>query len=93
MTVAGRFGRNLTRIRKEAGLSQEQVAFLAELHRTEVGMLERGARLARVDTLVKLAGALEVTPDELLAGVGWRAGTLRCGEFHEGPEGEPQRRP
>lgn len=66
MSVAGRFGRNLVRLRKGAGLSQEQLAFRASLHRTEIGMLERGTRLARIDTLVKLAGALSVPPGDLL---------------------------
>jgi transcriptional regulator with XRE-family HTH domain len=47
------------------------VAALAGLHRTEIGMLERGFRLPRIDTVVKLAGALEVEPVELLEGMKW----------------------
>src|SRR5260221_2659432 len=56
-------------IRELAHLSQEEVGFLASLHRTEVGQLERGVRLARIDTVVKLAGALEVAPGSLLDGM------------------------
>jgi transcriptional regulator with XRE-family HTH domain len=62
VNVAEHFGGNLRRIRKQAGLSQEQLAESASLHRTEIGMLERGIRLARVDTLLKLAGRLKSTP-------------------------------
>jgi len=64
--LATRFGENLVRCRKRAGLSQEELGFRASLHRTEIGMLERGVRLARMDTLLKLAGAMEVKPEELL---------------------------
>jgi hypothetical protein len=39
--------------------------------RTEVGMLESGARIPRLDTLVKLIGSLEVSADELLDGIEW----------------------
>lgn len=69
--VADRFGGNLVRERKRAGLSQEEVGFRASLHRTEVGMLERGIRLPRIDTLIKLTGSLESSPDELLDGIVW----------------------
>lgn len=81
MTLADRFGRNLVRCRKRAGLSQEELGFRASLHRTEIGMLERGIRLARVDTLVKLAGALEIPPGDLLDGMDWTPGGPRIGTF------------
>jgi transcriptional regulator with XRE-family HTH domain len=71
-TVAKQFGRNLVRCRKRAGLSQEEVGFDAAIHRTEVGMLERGVRLPRIDTLVKLAVALRVEVGELLDGIEWK---------------------
>lgn len=83
MNVAVRFGENLARCRKQARLSQEELAIRANLHRTEVGYLERGARLARVDTLIKLLGALSVSPDELLEGISWESGgqALSDGRF------------
>jgi len=62
---------NLKRCRRAAGISQEEVGFRAELHRTEVGLLERGARVSRIDTLIKLATALGVDAGELLAGIVW----------------------
>jgi len=81
VSVARRFGRNLVRCRKRAGYSQEQLALLASLHRTEIGKLERGERLARIDTLVKLSGSLEVSADDLLDGLDWTPGGPRIGSF------------
>jgi transcriptional regulator with XRE-family HTH domain len=79
--VARRFADNLVRCRKRAGLSQEELGFRASLHRTQVGVLERSARSPRIDTLVKLAGALDVSVDELLNGITWRPGSARLGGF------------
>ncbi|MFP5389642.1 MAG: helix-turn-helix transcriptional regulator [Thermoleophilia bacterium] len=43
--VAERFGANLSRLREQSGVTQEELAFRASLHRTEIGLLERGGRL------------------------------------------------
>jgi transcriptional regulator with XRE-family HTH domain len=69
--VAERFGENLRRVRRREGLSQEQLAVRASLHRTAIGLLEHGARVCRTDTLIQLAGAMAVPPAELLEGVVW----------------------
>lgn len=75
---ARRFGLNLRKARKRVGLSQEEVGFRASLHRIEVGLLERGARMPRVDTLVKVAAAVGVRIDcALLAGITWNSGKVR----------------
>ena len=79
--VATQFGKNLYRCRKQSGLSQEDLAVGASLHRTEIGLLERGERLPRIDTAVKLAGALGVRVSELLADIRWTPGETRPGEF------------
>jgi transcriptional regulator with XRE-family HTH domain len=79
--VATRFGRNLWRCRRRVSLSQEELGARAGLHRTEIGMLEHGTRLARVDTLMKLAGSLGVPPSELLEGIHWTPGTSSEGGF------------
>lgn len=71
LDFATRFGHNLARWRERAGLSQEELGMRAELHRTAVGQLERGQRIARADTLVKLAGSLEIRPEQLLTGLEW----------------------
>ncbi len=85
MTVAERFGANLRDCRKRVGLSQEETAVRASLHRTAVGQIERAERVCRIDTLVKLAGALEVEPGELLTRLEWEPGEMRAGSFKEAP--------
>lgn len=79
--VAVRFGRNLFRCRRRAAMSQEELGNLACLHRTEIGLLEHGTRLPRIDTLMKLAGSLGVEPDELLEGIQWTPGDGELGHF------------
>ncbi|HEY0392560.1 MAG TPA: helix-turn-helix transcriptional regulator [Solirubrobacterales bacterium] len=79
--IAAQFGDNLVRCRKLADLSQDELSFLASVHRTEISQLERGLRIARIDTLAKLYGSLEVEPVELLAGIDWQPGDRRIGRF------------
>jgi transcriptional regulator with XRE-family HTH domain len=81
--VAAHFGANLFRLRERAGITQEEMAFRASLHRTEVGLLERGGRIPRIDTMVKLRDSLGVTADDLLAGITWTPGDFRRGGFSE----------
>ena len=70
MEVARRFGENLRRLRKGADVSQEELGLRCSLHRTEIGLLERGARVPRIDTLIKLASGLGVRNSD---GAGCRA--------------------
>jgi transcriptional regulator with XRE-family HTH domain len=81
MDVAGKFGKNLARCRERANLSQEELAARASLGRSQIAILEGGKRLPRIDTLVKLAGALSIAPDELLEGIVWRPGAAVTGNF------------
>lgn len=53
-------------IRKEKGMSQEELAFKAGLNRAYVGYIERGERKPTVDTLAKLAKSLKVKLSELI---------------------------
>ncbi|MFL5897155.1 MAG: helix-turn-helix domain-containing protein [Solirubrobacterales bacterium] len=69
--AAARLGRNVFMARRRAGFSQEALGALASVHRTEVGLVEKGDRLPRVDTLIKLASALGVDAGKLLEGVDW----------------------
>ena len=87
--IAGVFGDNLARLRRAAGVSQDELSVRASVHRTEISQLERGLRLARIDTLVKLAGSLEVSCDELLAGLEWKPGATVYGSFRFDGEAEP----
>ena len=81
MNVAEHFGENLRRARKRAGLSQEELAVRASLHRTEIGLVERGERSVRLDTAIKLAGAAGVPLAELVAGIEWSPGFSQRGQF------------
>lgn len=83
--IARQFGINLGRARRRTGLSQEALAVLASLHRTEVGLLERGERCPRIDTAVKLAAALEVSVNDLVAGIAWNPGAVHPGGFGIAP--------
>lgn len=84
MSVAERFAQNLVSARKRVGISQEEVAWRASLHRTQLGELERGKRQPRIDTVVKLCGALGVTPNDLLAGIVWRPAQTESRRFLDG---------
>lgn len=69
--LAGRFGKNLIRLRKAMELSQDELAHLSGMHRTEISQLERGSRVPRLDTVVKLCASLEADYAELLDGLSW----------------------
>ncbi len=70
-SVAAYFGEILRLHRIRAGISQEDLGERAGLHRTEIGLLERGERVPRADTVVKLASTLSIRPGELLDGIEW----------------------
>lgn len=57
---------NLRRLRVRRGLSQEALAVDAGVDRSYVGRIERGVENPTVETLDRLAAALEVVVDELL---------------------------
>jgi transcriptional regulator with XRE-family HTH domain len=61
------FGRNLRKLRQATGISQEELAARAGLHRTYVSSVERGNRNVSLENIFALAGALRCDPRELLA--------------------------
>jgi transcriptional regulator with XRE-family HTH domain len=73
MSPQERFAANLRQARIEAGISQEELGYRCELHRTEISLLERAGREPRLGTILKLAGALKTTPGELCEGASWNA--------------------
>ena len=66
MSVCKRVGQNLRRAREALGISQEDLADRAGLHRTYVSGVERGVRNPTVTVLEKLAKALKVKSSTLL---------------------------
>ncbi len=56
----------LKKIRENKGISQEQLAFKADLHRTYISQLERGLKSITVKTLFKITESLEVEIDEFI---------------------------
>jgi transcriptional regulator with XRE-family HTH domain len=59
-------GANVRSFRERLGVSQEELAFRANLHRTYVSGVERGVRNPTVVIVGRLANALEVEPASLL---------------------------
>jgi transcriptional regulator with XRE-family HTH domain len=59
---------NIRRLRSERGISQEELADLAGLHRTYIGSIERSERNVSIDNIEKIAIALETTVSDLLKG-------------------------
>jgi ribosome-binding protein aMBF1 (putative translation factor) len=57
---------NLRKLRHAAGLSQEQLASAARIHRNYGGMIERQERSPTIDVIEKIAEALKVEPETLL---------------------------
>ena len=80
-SFAACFGANVTRARERAGLSQEDLAFDADLHRTAVGQLERGVVAPQLKTAVKIAAALGIPIEQLLAGIEWSPPVRSGGGF------------
>jgi transcriptional regulator with XRE-family HTH domain len=80
--IAERFAQNLAFHRRAAGLSQEDLAHRAAVHRTQISLMESGKRLPRLDTLVKLAGALGISVAVLLDGISWEPTVTKVGEFN-----------
>lgn len=66
-----RLGHNLRECRRRLGISQHAVAERAETHITAISPLELGQKLPRIDTFIRLAGALEAAPNDLIAGILW----------------------
>ncbi len=60
------FGLKVKELRKEQGLSQEKLAELANLHRTYIGMIERGEKNITLLNMAKIAKALNIEMCNLL---------------------------
>lgn len=66
MELSKAFGEVLRDLRKEAGLTQEQLALEADLRRTFVSLLELGQQQPTLQTIFKLSLALNKKPSDFL---------------------------
>lgn len=67
MEVAAAFGKVLRRLRKQVGLTQEQLGLDADLMRNYISVLELGQQQPSITTLFKLSVPLKRRPSEILA--------------------------
>jgi transcriptional regulator with XRE-family HTH domain len=70
-TLGERFGANVVWFRHQAGLTQQELADRAGMNRVSLGELERGRRVPRLDTILKLVAGLEVKNCDLVAWMWW----------------------
>lgn len=69
VSLAEAFGKVLRSRRRNAGLTQEQLALLIQIDRNYVSLLERGVHLPTVTMLFKLASGLQLPPSILISDV------------------------
>jgi transcriptional regulator with XRE-family HTH domain len=67
------FAKVLADERRRAGMSQERLAFEADVHRTYISQLERGLKMPTLETLFAIAGALNLSPADFVRRVEERA--------------------
>ena len=78
MDLAIAFGKVIRELRVNAGLTQEQLGFEAELRRTFVSLLELGQQQPSLMTIFKLSGPLCVTPSEIIKRVEVHVSTVEA---------------
>lgn len=61
-----KFGDKVREKRLELGLSQEELANRAKVHRTYIGMIERAEKNITLENIEKIAKALDIAVDKLL---------------------------
>lgn len=61
------FGNKVRELRKAKGLSQEELSFKADLHRTYIGMIERAEKNITLTNVEKIAKALDVPVSKLIS--------------------------
>ena len=66
MEMASAFGMVIRELRNEAGLTQEQLGFEADLRRTFISVLELGQQQPTLTTIFKLAKALKVPASKII---------------------------
>lgn len=69
MISAELVGSTIAELRKSKGMSQEVLSGLAGLDRTHYSKIERGLRSPTIDTLFKIAHALDMAPHEIVVAI------------------------
>jgi len=67
--AAAEVGRRIRVTRQELGISLEDLGALSEINWTTIGKIERGASSPTVETIVRLATALEIDAGALISGI------------------------
>lgn len=70
-TLGERFAANVAWFRRQAGLSQQELADRVGMQRTVLSRIERGGQLPRLNTILKLVAGLEVNNCDLVAWMWW----------------------
>ena len=83
-------GNNIKKKREEKEWSQEELARRAGLSVAYIGMIERGEKVPRLETFIRLANVLDSTSDELLEGVINRGFEIRMTQYTEKIKRLPQ---
>jgi transcriptional regulator with XRE-family HTH domain len=65
-TLAIQLGRVVAKLRSDANLNQDELAWRADIHRAYMGHIERGEKNITVAMLVQIADALEIPPSRVL---------------------------
>jgi hypothetical protein len=78
------FARTLVDLRALVGRSQMEVAAIAGLHRTEIGLLENRKRMPGLATVICLAAGVDAEPDRLLDDLSWTLDPNRYQELLQG---------
>jgi len=69
MNIKNKFGTRIKALRKERGISQENLALKAELDRTYIPSIEKGDRNVSIVVIEKLAKAFDIKISELMEGI------------------------
>lgn len=64
-TIANTLGERIRLLRKQAGMSQEQLALTADMAPSFVGEIERGTKKPSIESIEKLSNALDISVSEL----------------------------
>jgi transcriptional regulator with XRE-family HTH domain len=78
-----KLGERIRYIRKEKGLSQEQLGEVSGLHPNFIGAIERGEKNVTVESLVRIAAGLDISMEQLFRYIDPMEKTDALGEIHE----------